>query len=96
MKLVVPLVSVIVPAASRSNWLKSRLLSGIEVTALLLRVSPPLACGWLSCAIAIDPSASSVTPELPSVGIASGAAIRNKRPPRVTVSWYEPRTGAAK
>jgi len=95
-KLVAPFVSVMVPAASRSNWLKSRLLSGIDVTDLPLRVSPPLACAWLSCSSAIDPSACSAIVELPSSGIATGLAIRNNRPRKLTVSSYEPRAGAAK
>ena len=95
-KLVAPFVSVIVPAASRSNWLKSRLLSGIAVTDLLLSVSPPLACVWLSSSSAIDPSARSVTLELPSIGSANEPAIRNDRPPKLTVSSYEPFAGAPK
>jgi hypothetical protein len=41
-KLVAPLASVIVPAASSSNWLKSRLLSGSSLTAWLDRASPPV------------------------------------------------------
>ncbi len=42
-KLAAPFESVMVPAASSSNWLKSRLLRGIAATALLERCSPPLA-----------------------------------------------------
>ena len=37
-----PLVSVMVPAASSSSWLKSRLLSGSPETALLDSCSPPV------------------------------------------------------
>ena len=41
-KFAAPLVSVMVPAASRSNWLKSRLFRGSEETALLDNCSPPV------------------------------------------------------
>ena len=43
-KLAAPLVSVMVPAASNSNLLKSRAFSGRLETSPLERCSPPLAC----------------------------------------------------
>ena len=43
-KFAAPLVSVMVPAASNSNWLKSRSFSGNSDTLGLERVSPPLPC----------------------------------------------------
>src|SRR6516225_440055 len=41
-KFAAPLVSVMVPAASKSNWLKSRLLSGNVDTSSFDKRSPPL------------------------------------------------------
>src|SRR5271169_2895399 len=41
-KFAAPLVSVMVPAASKSNWLKSRLLSGNVDTSFFDKCSPPL------------------------------------------------------
>ena len=40
-----------VPAASSSNWLKSRLFSGSSLTAWLERRFPPVAAAW------VDPDA---------------------------------------
>jgi hypothetical protein len=46
-KLVAPLASVMVPAASSSSVLKSRLFSGSSLTAWLDSSSPPVAAGAL-------------------------------------------------
>ena len=45
-KLVAPLASVMVPAASSNNWLKSRLFRGSWLTDLLERSTPPVVSCW--------------------------------------------------
>jgi len=67
-KFAAPLVSVMVPAASKSNWLKSRLLSGNVDTSFLDKRLPPLE---------FDSGAASGSPGFWSCGVgllANGAA----------------------
>ena len=66
-KLVAPLASVMVPAASRRRELKSRLLSGSSLTAWPDSSSPPVAV-WLLRAVTVS------SPRLESVSTAAGVA----------------------
>ena len=59
-KLVAPLVSVMVPAASSSSVLKSRLFSGSSLTAWLDSSSPPVAAGALRMETVSSPRPESV------------------------------------
>src|ERR1039457_6750903 len=68
-KFEVPLVSVMVPAASSNNWLKSRLLIGSSDTALLDNCSPPLpSCDLAPSMSAKAPSADHSRTTCPSPG----------------------------
>ena len=68
-KLVAPLASVMVPAASSSSVLKSRLFSGSSLTAWLDNSSPPVPVWFFSSSVATvsSPRPESVKKGLPAV-----------------------------
>src|SRR5437016_9697678 len=64
-KFAAPLVSVIVPAASSSNLLKSRVFSGKLETSVPESVSPPLPCAPFVCAELVPDPPLGVPPACP-------------------------------
>ena len=97
-KLVAPLASVMVPAASSRSELKSRLFKGSSLTAWLDSSSPPVAT---ACSLRAETVSS---PRLESVSTTAGAPGARSigwlysilRPSASTVSRYRPEGRAAR
>src|SRR4029077_11419509 len=103
-KLAAPLVSVMVPAASSSNLLKSLALSGRLETSPLERCSPPLPCTEIASTDATkrtcrvgDDSSSPLLSKAPSLTTTTtGLSAPHVLPPLSTESSYSPATARSR